>query len=279
MSDFSAQVATFKRYRFLLRNLVKRDITVKYRRSVLGIVWSILNPLLMMLIMTLVFSTLFSATAGELQTVRATGQPPDFAVYLLSGQLIINFFSEATQLAMDSILSNAPLIKKVYVPKYIFPLEKVIFSFTNTVFSLIALLLVMLLTGSPLSGWALLFWVPLVLLALFNLGVGLLLSALTVFFRDIKHFYGVLVMALTYLTPIFYTEEIFAKNPQMAEIMFYVLRANPLFWFVSMFRRVMVYGYAPTLYQWAACGAWALVALAIGLFTFKKTQDKFILYV
>lgn len=281
MSNFTAQADTFKRYRFLLKNLVQRDITVKYRRSALGVLWSVLNPLFMMLVMGLVFSTLFSATAGELQTVRATGLPPAFLVYLLSGQVVFNFFSESTQLAMDSVLGNASLIKKVYVPKYIFPLEKVLFSLINALFSLTALAIVMLLTSSPLSGWALLFWVPIVLLAVFNLGVGLTLSALTVFFRDIKHFYGVLVMALMYMTPIIYTEEIFSApgKEHMAIIMFYVMRANPLFWYVSMFRRVVVYGYPPTLYQWIACIAWAVVALLFGLFIFKKAQDKFILYV
>lgn len=280
MSAMQGIVATFKRYRFLLYNLVRRDFTVKYRRSVLGVLWSVLNPLLMMLVMWSVFSILFSNMGGAgLQVVRATGQPPQFAVYLLSGQLIFTFFSEATQTAMDSVLSNASLIKKVYVPKYMFPLEKVLFSSLNALFSLIALALVMLVTGSPISGWVALFWLPLLLLALFNFGVGLLLAALTVFFRDIKHFYSIIVLALNYLTPIFYTEEIFIDGGMLGQVMYYVLRVNPLFWFVSMFRRLVVYGFGPTFNQLLACCGWAVLAVILGLYMFKKTQDKFILYI
>lgn len=272
---------SFKRYRPLLMNLVHRDITVKYRRSALGFVWSVLNPLLMMLVMNLVFTVLFRNTAVGVDNVSSTGKPPEFAVYLLSGMLLFNFFSEATNLAMDSVLGNAPLIKKVYVPKYIFPLEKGIFAFINCLFSLIALILVLLVTGSPVTPWALLFFVPLTLLFIFNVGLGLILSALTVFFRDIKHFYSVIVLALNYLTPIFYTEEIFvsADMPYMAPLMRVVLRANPLYWYVSLFRQLVVYGRAPHWVEWAACAGWALGFLALGLLIFKKAQDRFILYV
>lgn len=272
----------FSKYRHLLVNLVSRDIKVKYRRSTLGIVWSVLNPLLMMMVQYLVFNNLFKM--GNMQSVQVnsvTGLPPHFAIYLLSGQLVFNFFSEATNLAMDAVLSNASLIKKVYVPKYIFPLEKVIFSFINTLFSLVGLIFIFIFTKTPPTPWISLFIVPLLLLFIFNLGAGLVLSALTVFFRDIKHFYGVIVMALNYLTPIFYSESIFENpdNPVAQTIMFYVLRANPIYWYVSMFRRVVVYGYAPTIQQWIACIGWAIGMLVFGLFVFKKAQDRFILYV
>lgn len=270
----------FGRYRYLLVNLVERDIKVKYRRSALGLLWSVLNPLLMMLVMAAVFGTLFNmSTMENVQAVRSTGLPPAFTVYLLSGQLIFNFFSEATNLAMDSVLGSSSLIKKVYIPKYIFPLEKVIFSFINALFSLIAMVLVIVITGSPISLTVLWFPVVLAFMFFFNLGVGLILSSLTVFFRDIKHFYGVLVTALNYLTPIFYTEAIFSGKGTLSEVMPIVLRLNPLYWYVSMFRRVVVFGYNPTLQQWVACVGWAVAALVLGLFTFKRAQDKFILYV
>lgn len=272
---------SFGRYRYLLRNLVSRDIKVKYRRSVLGIVWSVLNPLLMMIVQFLVFSIMFQMSPmGKVNAI--TGEIPNFAVYLLSAQLVFNFFSESTSLAMESVLASSSLIKKVYIPKYIFPLEKVIFSFINTLFSLIALLLVVLFTKTPFSIWLTLFWVPLVLIFVFNLGIGLILAALTVFFRDIKHFYSVILTALNYLTPIFYTESIFTSGDKSTMISTYmpiVLRCNPVYWYVAMFRNIVIYAEPPTMNQWIACIVSAIVALIIGMVIFKKAQNKFILYV
>lgn len=270
----------FGRYRYLLKNLVSRDIKVKYRRSALGVAWSVLNPLLMMLVQYFVFNNLFGANADGMQVNSVTGLAPNFAVYLLSGQLIFNFFSEATNLAMESVLTSASLIKKVYIPKYIFPLEKVIFSFINSLFSLIALLIVFVFTRTPFSGWVLLFFVPMVLLFVFNLGIGLLLASLTVFFRDIKHFYSVILTALNFLTPIFYTESIFiGKSAFIEAYMPLILRMNPVYWYVSMFRRLVIYSLPPTGVQWIACICFAFGALLIGALVFKKAQDKFILYV
>ena len=251
----------FFKYRYLLVNLIERDFKVKYRRSVLGIVWSVLNPLLMMLVITAVFSTFFKSDI------------PNFPVYLLTGQLMFNFFSESTNNAMTSVLGAAPLIKKVYIPKSIFPMEKVMFSLVNTLFSLVAVVLVMLFTHSQFAFTCLLFPVPILLLAIFNLGVGLILSTMTVFFRDIIHLYGVVITALTYFTPLFYPISILP--PVIRSLM--VL--NPMYWYVSMFRNVVYLGIMPTLNQWIACVLCAVVALALGLWVFKKKQDKFILYI
>jgi len=275
MGYLKASFQVFMRYRYLLLNLVNRDIKVKYRRSVLGLLWSILNPLLMMLVMALVFSTLFNRMMSEgMPLVTATGQPPAFLVYLLSGQLVFNYFKEATSLAMDSVLGNAALVRKVYIPKYIFPLEKVGFSTINMLFSLLALVLVMAFTRSPISWWILLVPVMLGLLFLFNLGVGLVFSCMVVFFRDISHLYGVLMMALSYLTPIFYTENIL-KGYSLAT---YVMKVNPMYWYVSMFRDLVVYGRAPDVRTWFACTACALVAVVVGLLVFRRHQDNFILH-
>ncbi|MEG2022002.1 MAG: ABC transporter permease, partial [Oscillospiraceae bacterium] len=201
---------------------------------------------------------------------------PNFAVYLAAGNLIFQFFSESTQTAMTSVLSAAPLIKKVYVPKYIFPMEKVMFSFVNTLFSGIALVIVAVVTRLDITPFILLAPVPLLLIMVFNIGVGLILATGVVFFRDIIHLYGVLIMMLTYLTPLFYTEDIFATK---APIMLSVLRINPLYWYVAMFREVVLYGNAPTAMQMLVCSAWAAAMLVIGLLIFRKAQDKFILYV
>ncbi|MEG0878934.1 MAG: ABC transporter permease, partial [Oscillospiraceae bacterium] len=201
---------------------------------------------------------------------------PNFAVYLAAGNLIFQFFSEATQNAMTSVLGAAPLIKKVYVPKYIFPMEKVLFSFVNTLFSGIALIIVAVITHLDITINILFAPIPLILVMVFNLGVGLILATCVVFFRDIIHLYGVLVMVLTYLTPLFYTENTLAAR---APFVIKMLRINPLYWYVAMFREVVLYGRAPTLQQMIICSVWAVSTLVIGLLIFRKAQDKFILYV
>ncbi len=230
--------------------------------------------------MMVVMGTFFGVLNNEilraqLQVIPATGQPPNFMVYVLTGQLVFSCFSDGTNMAMDSVLNNAPLIKKVYIPKYIFPLEKVVFSLINTLFSMLALVLMMLVTQSYASFWALLAPVALGLLFLFNLGVGLILSAGVIFFRDIKHFYSILVLALTYMTPIFYSVAIFGGNT----VLLTLVRLNPLYWFVGLFRQVVLYGEAPTGFQLGVPCLCAAVALLLGLLIFRKTQDDFILYI
>ncbi len=257
---FSQMFDSFRRYQHLLLNLVQRDLRVKYRRSSLGFLWSVLNPVLMMLIMSAVFSYVFRFDIEN------------FPVYLLSAQLIFNFFSSATSSAMGSVLGYSSLIKKVYIPKYIFPFEKVVYEFVNTLFTLVALLVVMLVTGVTFTGWLLLAPICLLLLFVFNLGVGLFLSAIMVFFRDMQHLYGVLLVALTYLTPIFYPVEILPPWMQFA------VRFNPLFWYVSMFRSLVLYGTAPTSTMWLCTGVCSVFSILLGLFVFKKNQDRFILH-
>ena len=180
-------------YRYLLWNLVSRDFKLKYRRSVLGVVWSVLNPLLMCLVYWAVFSSLMD--------MRGSGID-NFAVFLMCGQLLFNFFNEATSTGMSSVLGAAPLLKKVYIPKYIFPLEKCCFAMVNCVFSFVALLLVMIFTGAPFHLTLIEAVYPLVTLFFFSLGVGLLLAAATVFFRDIMHIWSVFITALLYFSAI-----------------------------------------------------------------------------
>ncbi|MEG1754216.1 MAG: ABC transporter permease, partial [Christensenella sp.] len=237
----------------MLKNLISRDIKVKFRRSTLGIIWSVLNPLMMIGVQYVVFTYLFASDV------------PNFAVYLAAGNLIFQFFSEATQNAMTSVLGAAPLIKKVYVPKYIFPMEKVLFSFVNTLFSGIALIIVAVITHLDITINILFAPIPLILVMVFNLGVGLILATCVVFFRDIIHLYGVLVMVLTYLTPLFYTENTLAAR---APFVIKMLRINPLYWYVAMFREVVLYGRAPTLQQMIICSVWAVSTLVIGLLIF-----------
>lgn len=252
----------FWKYRFLLSNLIGRDLKVKYRRSKLGVLWSVLNPLLMMLVMTAVFSAFFRFDI------------PNYPVYLLSGQLLFTFFNDATSSAMGSVLFSAPLIKKVYVPKYIFPLEKSCFSFINMLFSMIALLFIMVITGAPFHASLLAAPVPLFTMFIFCMGIGLFLSAGAVYFRDVMHFWSVIVMALNYATPIFYPESIWRGT-----FMAYVGKLNPLYWYVSTFRGCIIDGVFPSALQLALCCAFAVISLAIGSVVFAKSQDNFILHI
>ena len=254
-------IQAFLKYRHLLSNLIKRDIKVKYRRSVLGVLWSVLNPLLMMAVIVTVFSTLWNNSI------------PNFPIYYLSGSLLFSFFSDATSQALSSIIGNAPLLKKVYFPKYIFPLERTLFALVNLGFSFIAMLVVLIFMPVQPTVYMLLMPVPILLLFFFSLGVGLILSAVAVFVRDLVHLYGVLLTALMYLTPIFYPFEIL---PTWAQV---IVRANPLYQYIAYFRNVFLYGRAPSADQVFICIVYAVVALVAGLLIFHRMQHKFILYI
>ena len=262
MTNVVTQTNIFIKYRGLLKQLVSRDIKLKYRRSMLGYVWSVLNPLLTMLVMTIVFSTFFRFDIIN------------FPVYLLSGQIVFSFFSTATNMSCFSILGNGALIKKTYVPKYIFVFSKVTSAFVDYAFSLAALLLVMLITKASFSIYNLLFIIPSLEVYLFSLGIGLLLAQANVFFRDIQYIYSVLVTALSYLTPLFYPISILPDGVKI-----FVTKFNPLFFYTNLFRQCI---YENKLLDWNMTGIgflWALGAFIVGLFFFKKNQDKFILYI
>ena len=248
----------FRRFTPLLRELVVRDIKVRYRHSALGLVWTVLNPLLMMVVITIVFSTLFKQNI------------PNFPIYYLSGSLIFAFNSESTTTALNSIISNASLIKKVYIPKYLFPLSNVLSGLVNLGFSLIAMFIVMLITDAPFHATLLLLPIPIFYTFLFSVGLGILLSAVTVFFRDIAHFYSVFILAWTYFTPIFYPVEILPDA---------VMKLNPMYHLVTYMRSIVLYGVFPSLKENLLCLCLGLLMLALGLFVFYKKQDKFVLYV
>ena len=248
-----------KRDWFILRSLVSKDFKLKYRRSMLGVLWSVLNPLLMMIVLTAVFSTVFRFHIEN------------FPLYLILGQTL--FMSDATSSAMSSIIDSAPLIKKIRINKALFPLEKVSFALVNFMVSLIAVVAVMLFF--KVVPTVNILWLPFLLLTifLFSLGIGLLLAALSVFFRDVMHLWSVLLTAWTYATPLFYPVEIL---PEWAVP---IMNANPMYYYVSFFREIALYGSAPTLEQIAICLFCGVGALIVGFAVFKKQEKKFILYV
>lgn len=254
-------IEQIRKYSPLIRELVSRDLKVKYRRSLLGYLWSLLNPLLMMAVMTLVFSYMFRFDI------------PNYALYLICGQTLWTFFNESTNMAMYSIVQNASLIKKVYIPKYIFPISRVFSSFVTLSFSLAAIVVVMLITRAHFYWTILLFFIPLFFLFIFSCGISLVLSALSVQFRDVTHLYSVLTLAWMYITPIFYP-----INAVPSEVAVYIA-ANPITGFVSFFRSLVLYGTIPPAGIWGQCILWSLGALLIGVQIFRKAQNRFILYI
>ena len=198
---------------------------------------------------------------------------PNFPLYLICGNTLFNFFNESTNMGMGSVLGNSSLIKKVYVPKFIFPISRVVSSFVNLLFSLAAILLVMLITRSPFHLTILLVWAPLVLLFLFTCGMALLLSALAVYFRDLQYLYGIVTMAWMYATPLFYPITALPETLQK------LLKLNPLYHYINLFRNLMMYGNIPGPNTWIACVFCAVASMAIGLLVFRKLQKNFILYI
>lgn len=252
-------IQNFKKFRPLLNELIARDIKIKYRKSVLGVLWTLLNPLFMMIVLSVVFSNLFKFDVEN------------FPVYLLSGQLIFNFFSESTTNAMSAILANGSLIKKIYVPKYLFVLSRVFSSTINLLASFTAMVCVMLAMRVDLHYTVLLVPIPLLFIVMFSLGVGLLLSALTVKFRDIMHLYSVFVTALMYLTPVIYPMSILPAWLKP------IVTLNPITNILEMFRAVMLYNAFPSIKSMLIAVVECIIVLAIGLYVFYKKQDEFIL--
>lgn len=250
------------KYRYLLALLVERDIKLKYRRSFLGYLWSILNPLFSMIIMMIVFSYMFGRGIKN------------FPVYLISGNILFAFMRDSSTLAMNSIIGNAALLKKVYVPKYIFTLSKVTSSLVNLLFSLGALLIVMIITKVQFTWYCLLIVIPIIELYIFCVGLGLFLAQANVFFRDISNIWGVVTLAWMYLTPIFYSID--NLSPVLR---YWIPKINPMYIYITQFRDfILTGGWTWTILIWRGLLI-SFLMLAIGLWSFARSKDKFILYI
>ena len=255
------QLQKAKKYSFLLNQLVSRDFKTRYKRSVLGVLWSMLNPLLTMCVQYLVFANLFKWDVDN------------YAVYLLVGTVTFNFFSEATQAALSPITGSASLITKVYIPTYVFPISKVLSSCINLCFSTLALYLIIFIQGIPLNVYHLLIPVMYVLLIGFCIGVGLILSALMVYFRDTQFLYSVLIVLWMYLTPLFYPIDIIPED------MMGVYSMNPMYQYVTFFRTLVLEASMPSGECWAYCIGYSAGLLLIGYAVFRKMKKNFILYI
>ncbi len=248
------------RYGFLLEQLVRRNFNTKYRQSVLGVLWSFLNPLMTMAVQYLVFSTLFQSDI------------PHFPVYLLSGIVLFNFFTECVTLSMDAIVLNGPLITKVAMPKMIYPLSRSLSSLINLIISLVPLLGVMLLSRTPLTPALLLMPAAVGFTFLFALGMSLILCTLNVFFRDTRFLWSVVSLLWTYATPIFYPIGIIPEAWQG------LFRLNPMFQFIDFLRTIVLEGACPSAGQWGMGLLCAAAPLALGYFVFRQKEDQFVFH-
>ena len=256
-------ITNLSKYKFLLSQLISRDFKVKYKRSVLGILWSLLYPVLTMCVMAIVFSNVFKfSTPGV-----------SYLVYLQTGLVMFNYFSEATNLSMSSVVANFSLINKVYMPKWIFPLSKCLFSGINFLLTLIPLYAVIILTGTELTWMHILLPYAVICLFMFTLGVALILATVAVFLRDIYYIYGVIIMFMMYLTPIMYDINM------LDSWMIPILKINPMYNFINFSRMIIIYRQIPSIDSWAACFISGFVILILGIILFKRKQNKFIYYV
>lgn len=250
-----------RKYQFLITQLVQRDFKVRYKRSVLGVFWSFLNPLLTMIVQYVVFSQLFKSDIDN------------YPVYLLSGLVVFNFFNEGVNVALGSIVGNASLITKVYIPKYIYPVTRVLSSGINLLMSLIPLVIAAVITGERITRAYLM--VPYILLCviILTIGLGMILAAAMTFFRDIQFLWGIISMIWMYLTPLFYPISIIPEQFRN------MIEGNPMYLFVSAMRSIVMEGIAPRPILFFQCTLVSLATLVIACGIFKKTQDKFVFYI
>jgi len=253
-----------KKYGFLLQELIVRDFKVKYKRSALGMLWSLLYPVLMMGVLALVFQNVF----------RFTAEGVSYLCYLMIGLTLFNYFSEASNLAMSSVVANSALIRKVYMPKYIFPLSKCLFVGINFLLTLLPLYAVILLTGTGLCRQHLLLPYVFGCLLAFTVGMGFFLSAAAVFLRDLFYIYGIVLTIWTYLTPIMYDLSAVGNAALIA-----LMKCNPLYQYIDFARTIILYHATPSPRQFLLCALSAAAALLGGAALFRARQDKFIYYV
>ncbi len=277
-SKLKAKFKNFYKYRYLIKELVSKNIKLQYRNSVLGMFWTFLQPLLTMIVLSVVFNNLFG---------RDSSKVVNYPVFLLCGRLLHEFFTSSTKTAMRSIRARASIIKKVYVPKYIYPLSAILTKFVTFVISLSVLVVVIMyfniakinpITLTPNILWA----IPsVIVLFFFSLGVGMILATLNVFFKDIENIYDVFCLLLFYVTPIVYTVDRlgYAEDTLVGLL----IRLNPMYGFIEMFRGAVIHGaefyaYFNMNLFYYCCGITVFV-LVVGFTMFYKNQDKFILHI
>lgn len=250
-----------KKYQFLFEELVKRDFTKKYKRTILGMAWSILSPLMNLLIMWMVFSNFFGNNVNH------------YAIYLFAGQLVFSYFTDATNLGMNSLVGNATIFTKVNVPKYLFLFSQNVSSLINFGLTLLIFFVFAAVDGIFFTWKFLLLVYPILCLIIFNLGVGLILSALFVFFRDMQYLWSIVTQLLNWLSAIFYTIDSFSPSAQNLFLL------NPIYLYIRYFRKIVIDNQIPTLQFHLLAAAYAFIAFGIGAYIYKKYNHEFLYYV
>ncbi len=263
----------FDKYKSLLYELTRKNIKLKYRDSWLGIFWSFLQPLLTMAVLSVVFGNIFGAEREYIVC---------YPVYLFSGRLLFEFFTSSSKMALNSFRSNAAIIKKVYVPKYMYPLSGILSNFVTFSISILCYICVWIffkLTGMSdggeltLTPYVLLFFIPMAILLMFVVGVGLILSILQVYFRDIQYIWDVFCTLLFYMAPAIYHINSIKSDWTRA-----IIQINPLYSMIELFRQCVLYG-EPMQWQMLLYAlAWALGVLLIGIFIFNKKSDDLVFH-
>lgn len=254
-------IKKLKRHQFLFEELVKRDFTKKYKRTILGMAWSIISPLVNLLIMWLVFNNFFGNNVDH------------YAIYLFSGQLVYSYFTDATNLGMNSLVGNAGIFTKVNVPKYLFLFSQNVSSLINFGLTLIIYFIFVVIDGIPFTWKFILLIYPIICLVIFNLGMGLILSALMVFFRDMQYLWGIMTQLLMWMSAIFYTIDNYTYQAQCAFL------ANPIYLYIRYFRKIVIDGAVPTIQFHLLAAADAAIVFAIGCYMYKKYNHEFLYYV
>ena len=254
-------LSRFHRYQFLFEELVKRDFKTKYKRTILGMAWSMLSPLLTLLVMYFVFSRFFGRSVRH------------YVTYLFCGNLVFSFFSDATNQGMYALVSNAHIFTKVNVPKYLFLLSKSVQTLINFGLTLVIFFLFCALDGVPFTWKFLLLVYPIVCLMVFNIGVGFILSALFVFFKDIQYLWSIFIQLLMYMSAIFYTIDHFPERVQ------FLFNLNPVFVYIRFFRRLVIDSVVPSPQSFALAGFYAVAALLFGGWMYRHYNQRFLYYV
>lgn len=263
MHTVQKDIAGLKKYSYLLAQLISRDFKVKYKRSALGVAWSLLYPLLTTGVLALVFANIF----------RFTQPGVSFLAYLMTGLTYFNYFSEASNLSMSSVVANFNLLNKVYIPKYIFPLSKCLFVGINFLLTLLPLYAVLIFTGTGITWHHVLLPYSFLCLFLFTVGMSFLVATIAVFMRDMFYIYGVVLTLMTYATPIMYDLAI-VQNQTLIN----VLKLNPLYHYINFGRMIMLFHQVPSADSFFACAISSVLVLLLGLYVFRRNQDKFIYY-
>jgi len=254
-------IKKLKQHRFLFEELVKRDFTKKYKRTVLGMVWSVLGPLMTLGVMALVFTQFFGRGIEH------------FVIYMFCGNLLYNFFKESTLTGMTALLDNAGIFSKVNVPKYMFLLSKNVATVINFGINLLVLFIFCIVDGVPIT-WKFIFLIyPVICLVIFNLGAGFILSALYLMFRDMKYLYDIFTLLLMYVSAIFYSVDVY---PEHIQKLFYL---NPVYGYIKYFRQIILDGTIPSLKLHIVNAVFAVVMLFIGMTIYKKQNYKFLYYI